>query len=137
MAVVSVGAAGPAGNETLRRRDQCNRAARLSRFKTDLGVVRNDNPQPLLPLDCFYHGVFDLCVEALSDKEQRGIARDTLVKRAEYAAGGVPEYYILHREPARLAFFTRAAGGRYVPSMRRTASFARGCCRASGSARTT
>ena len=83
--------------------------------KPDLGVVRNDNPQPLLPLDCSYHGVFDLCVEALSDKEHRGIARDTLGKRAEYAAGGVPEYYILHREPARLAFFTLAAGGRYVP----------------------
>ena len=32
--------------------------------KPDLGVVRNDNPQPLLPLDCSYHGIFDLCVEA-------------------------------------------------------------------------
>jgi Uma2 family endonuclease len=83
--------------------------------KPDLGVVLNDNPQPLLPLDCSYHGVFDLCVEALSDQEQRGIERDTVVKKAEYAAGGVPEYYILHREPECLAFFTLAASGLYVP----------------------
>ena len=47
--------------------------------KPDLGVVRHDNPQPLLPLDCSYHGVFDLCVEALSDQERRGVERDTLV----------------------------------------------------------
>ena len=83
--------------------------------KPDLGVVRHDNPQPLLPLDCSYHGVFDLCVEALSDQERRGVERDTLVKKAEYAAGGVPEYYILHREPECLAFFTRTASGLYVP----------------------
>jgi hypothetical protein len=83
--------------------------------KPDFGVVRNDNPQPLLPLDVSYHGVFDLCVEALSDKERRGSERDTLVKKAEYAAGGVPEYYILHREPGRQSFFARGASGLYVP----------------------
>jgi hypothetical protein len=83
--------------------------------KPDFGVVLNDNPQPLLPLDCSYHGVFDLCVEALSDKERSGIERDTVVKKSEYAAGGVPEYYILHRESERQGFFTRTAGGFYVP----------------------
>jgi len=83
--------------------------------KPDFGVVRNDNPRPLLPLDCSYHGVFDLCVEALSDRERRGIERDAVVKRAEYGAGGVPEYYILHREPAHRAFLTRTAAGVYVP----------------------
>jgi len=83
--------------------------------KPDFGVVCNDNPQPLLPLDVSYHGVFDLCIEALSDKERDGIVRDTLVKKAEYAAGGVPEYYILHRTPERQAFFARTAVGVYVP----------------------
>ncbi|AUB80758.1 Uma2 family endonuclease [Candidatus Thiodictyon syntrophicum] len=83
--------------------------------KPDFGVVRNDNPHPLLPLDASYHGVFDLCVEALSDQERRDILCDTVVKKAEYAAGGVPEYYILHREPERQAFFTRTAAGVYVP----------------------
>jgi len=83
--------------------------------KPDFGVVRNDNPQPLLPLDCSYHGVFDLCIEALSDQEPSGIVRDTVTKKAEYAAGGVPEYYILHQNPAHQAFYTRTAAGFYTP----------------------
>jgi len=83
--------------------------------KPDFGVVCNDNSQPLLPLDASYHGVFDLCVEALSDQERRDILRDTVVKKAEYAVGGVPEYYILHRAPEHQAFFTRTAAGVYVP----------------------
>jgi len=83
--------------------------------KPDFGVVRNDNPQPLLPLDASYHGVFDLCVEALSDRERSDIVRDTVLKKAEYAAGGVPEYYILHRTPEQQAFFVRSAAGVYVP----------------------
>ncbi len=83
--------------------------------KPDFGVVRNDNPQPLLPLDCSYHGVFDLCIEALSDQERSGIERDTVIKKAEYAAGGVPEYYILHKHPDHQAFYTRTAAGLYTP----------------------
>jgi hypothetical protein len=83
--------------------------------KPDFGVVHNDNPQPLLPLDVSYHGVFDLCVEALSDKERRGSERDTVTKKSEYAAGGVQEYYILHREPERQGFFARTPAGVYAP----------------------
>ena len=70
--------------------------------KPDLGVVLNDNRQPILPRDVSYHGVFDLCVEALADTCRSHIERDTLTKKAEYAAGGVPEYYILHRTPGLL-----------------------------------
>ena len=83
--------------------------------KPDLGVVTKDNPQPLLPLDCSYHGIFDLCIEALSDKERRGIERDQVTKRQEYAQAGVSEYYILHREAQRLAFFRLDERGVYVP----------------------
>ncbi len=83
--------------------------------KPDFGVVLNANPQPLLPLDVSYHGVFDLCVEALSDHENRGIVRDAVTKKAEYAAGGVPEYFILHHDPVQQAFLTRTPGGVYVP----------------------
>ena len=56
-----------------------------------------------------------LCIEALSDKKRADSERDAVVKNAEYAAGGVPEYYILHREPGRQAFFTRTAVGVYAP----------------------
>jgi hypothetical protein len=51
--------------------------------KPDLGVVRHDNTQPLRPLDCSYRGVFDLCIEALSDQDRLGIERDTLVKKTK------------------------------------------------------
>ena len=83
--------------------------------KPDLGLVLDDNPQPILPHDASYHGVFDLCVEALSETKRSHIERDTLIKKAEYAAGGVPEYYILHNEPEHQAFFARTASGLYAP----------------------
>jgi Uma2 family endonuclease len=84
--------------------------------RPDLALVRRDNPQPLLPLDASYHGVYDLCIEALSDLSQAGIARDAETKKAEYAAGGVREYYILHKEREHLAFFTLdQETGRYRP----------------------
>lgn len=83
--------------------------------RPDFGVVRNDNGQPLLPLDVSYHGVFDLCVEALSDQDHRSIERDVIVKKAEYAAASVPEYFIVHRELARQAFFRLGSDGVYVP----------------------
>jgi len=83
--------------------------------KPDFGVVCDDNPQPLLPHDHSYHGVYDLCVEALSDRKKRDIERDTVTKKAEYAAGGVPEYYILHHAPEHQAFFTRTGAGVYAP----------------------
>jgi Uma2 family endonuclease len=83
--------------------------------KPDLAVVHNDNPSVLLPLDCSYHGVYDLCIEALSDKARSGILRDTVQKKAEYQAGGVPEYYILHQAIEHQFFYTRNARGLYVP----------------------
>jgi hypothetical protein len=83
--------------------------------KPDFGVVRNDNPRPLGLHDASYRGVYDLCVEALSDLEKRGIERDTVVKKAEYAAGGVPEYYILHHDPAYQAFYGLSEAGIYAP----------------------
>ena len=88
-----------------------DRAVRLP----DLAVVRHDNPVPLRGEDNSYHGVFDLCVEALSDLTRRDILRDTQTKRAEYAHAGVPEYYILHHEPRHQAFYRRGNAGLYVP----------------------
>jgi hypothetical protein len=83
--------------------------------KPDLAIVHNDNPQPLLYHDASYHGIFDICVEGLSDLDQRGIERDTLTKKAEYAAGGVPEYFILHDEPRYQRFYGLNDAGVYVP----------------------
>jgi hypothetical protein len=87
--------------------------------RPDLGVVRRDNPQPLRPEMASYPGVFDLCIEALSDLRPKDIRRDTVTKRGEYAKGGVPEYYILSHRGEHQAFYTLDvsgdASGRYVP----------------------
>ena len=83
--------------------------------KPDLGIVHNDNPQPLLFHDRSYHGIFDICLEGLSDQDRRSIERDTLTKKAEYAAAGVPEYFILHREPKYQRFYRLNDAGIYAP----------------------
>lgn len=83
--------------------------------RPDLAVVRHDNPTPLAAHDLSYHGVYDVCIEALSDTKPRHIVRDTVTKRAEYAAGGVREYWILHHRQERQAFYERTPQGVYAP----------------------
>jgi hypothetical protein len=78
-------------------------------------VTKDRSSFVLLPREASCHGVFDLCIEALSVRERCDIERDTVTKKAEYAAGGVPEYYILHPAPEHQAFFTRTVAGVYVP----------------------
>lgn len=82
--------------------------------KPDFGVVLNNNPIPLLDSDRTYHGIFDLCVEALSDSDKQQRERDTITKKAEYAAAGVKEYFILHDSEER-AFYRLNAQGVYIP----------------------
>ncbi len=83
--------------------------------KPDLGVVRNDNPVPLLGLDRSYHGIFDLCIEALSDSSAKELKRDTITKFREYAAAGVKEYYLLYAKGDPMGFYRLTATGMYAP----------------------
>jgi len=73
--------------------------------RPDLGVVLNDNPIPLLPHDKSYHGIYDMCIEALSDSTTEIMERDTITKKNEYAQAGVKEYYILDSHRERTQFF--------------------------------
>jgi Uma2 family endonuclease len=82
--------------------------------KPDLGVVLNSNPVPLGDKDRSYHGIFDLCIESLSDSSKKAIERDTVDKKEEYAAGGVTEYYILDESQSETAFY-HLRRGVYVP----------------------
>jgi Uma2 family endonuclease len=79
--------------------------------KPDLAVVRDDNPVPLGELDCSYRGVFDLCIEALSDRDRAAIERDVVEKRRDYDEIGVREYHIVHHDPDRLRFWSRGPDG--------------------------
>jgi Uma2 family endonuclease len=82
--------------------------------KPDLGVVLNSNPVALGDKDRSYHGIFDLCIESLSDSSKEDVEREAVVKKQEYAAGGVSEYYILDEQGGETAFY-QLRDGVYMP----------------------
>ena len=88
---------------------------RVTIRKPDLAVVLNINPVPLRDKDRSYRGIFDLCIESLSDSTQKEVERDTVTKRLEYAAAGVREYFILDERQTETAFYQLTPGGVYVP----------------------
>lgn len=87
----------------------------ISIRRPDYGLVRHDNPVPLQGPDQSYRGVFDLCIEGVSTTSRRMRERDTVVKRVEYAAVGVREYYLLHHRPELRAFYRLTERGLYEP----------------------
>lgn len=82
--------------------------------KPDLFLVRNDNPLALRDEDQSYRGVCDLCVESLSTSNKKEIERDTKVKKREYAAAGVREYFILDANAVYTAFYYLTPQGNYA-----------------------
>jgi hypothetical protein len=83
--------------------------------RPDYGLVLHDNPTPLQGLDQSYRGIFDLCLEGVSTTSRIMRERDTVVKKAEYAAGGVREYYLLHHTTELRAFYRLTDRGVYEP----------------------
>jgi len=83
--------------------------------RPDYGLVLHDNPTPLQGLDQSYRGIFDLCLEGVSTSSRIMRERDTVVKKAEYAAGGVREYYLLHHTAELRAFYRLTDRGIYEP----------------------
>ncbi len=72
--------------------------------KPDAAVVLNSNLQKLQKKDRSYHGIFDLCIESLSDSSKKDIERDTIEKKRDYAKAGVQEFYIID-DTDRMAFY--------------------------------
>ncbi len=83
--------------------------------KPDLGVVLDTNPAPLHDYDRTYHGIFDICLESISDSAQSEIDRDAITKRDEYAAAGVQEYYLLDERGIETQFYRLVRRGVYAP----------------------
>ena len=88
---------------------------KVSIRKPDLGFIHRDNPIQPAETDNRYLGIPDLVIEALSDSTAANRRRDQVIKKGEYAAVGVREYYILHHDPECIAFYTTTASGVYVP----------------------
>lgn len=83
--------------------------------KPDFFVVRNDNPTPYNDADNSFHGIADLCVEALSDTSKKNRERDTKTKRTEYELAGVREFYLLDAGKQYMTFYRLGASGIYQP----------------------
>lgn len=82
--------------------------------KPDLGLVLETNPVSLGDHDRSYSGIFDLCIESISDSSQSEVDRDAIIKRDEYALAGVQEYYILDERQIETQFY-RLQGQIYQP----------------------
>ena len=83
--------------------------------KPDLGVVLNSNAVGLGDRDRSYKGIFDLCIESISDSTRKMMEHDTVTKKLEYAAAGVAEYYILDEQGRETAFYRLNSQGIYTP----------------------
>jgi len=83
--------------------------------RPDLGVVLDSNPIPLGDHDPIYRGIFDICIESLSDGSQTEIDRDAIIKREEYATAGVQEYYLLDERGIETQFYRLIRRGVYEP----------------------
>lgn len=83
--------------------------------RPDYALIMSDNPRPIGGLDRSYRGIYDLCIEGLSDSDRETRDNDLIVKRAEYAAVGVREFYVLHREARYRAFWRLNPRGVYEP----------------------
>lgn len=83
--------------------------------KPDLAVVLDSNPVPLGDKDRSYQGIFDICIESLSDSSKREVERDTKTKKLEYAQAGVREYFILDDNRQNTVFYRLNERGIYVP----------------------
>ena len=83
--------------------------------RPDLALIRHSNPVPITAEECTYRGIFDLCIEFLSDSKPGEATRDTVVKKLEYGQAGVAEYFILDRKGAETAFYRLNVRGGYAP----------------------
>ncbi len=82
--------------------------------KPDLAAILHTNPVTWGADERSYHGICDLCIEAISDSSKDEILRDTTIKKSEYAFAGVQEYYILDPAGVNMHFYEQAPTGGYV-----------------------
>ncbi len=83
--------------------------------KPDLGLILKSNQVQIAGSDRSYQGIFDLCIESLSDSARSEIDRDVINKKNEYESIGVQEYYILDDQDRYTVFYERTAAGVYQP----------------------
>lgn len=88
---------------------------KVSIRKPDLAVVLVQNKAELDPDDRSFKGIYDLCVELISDMTHKAIKRDTVEKKEEYEGIGVREYYILDVSNEHMVFYRCNEYGFFEP----------------------
>ncbi len=89
--------------------------AHVSIRRPDYAVILNTNPTAIQGPDASYRGTYDLCLEFLSYSSSSDIKRDTVLKKREYAGGGVQEYFILDPRGLESAFYRLNRHHHYEP----------------------
>ncbi|KPA10867.1 protein containing DUF820 [Candidatus Magnetomorum sp. HK-1] len=72
----------------------------------DFALILNSNSNHPESTDKSYTGIFDLCVEYLSDSKKKYVDKDTKIKKKEYGEAGVREYFIIDNKKKHTAFYT-------------------------------
>jgi hypothetical protein len=83
--------------------------------RPDASLILKSNPcQPKMS-DLSYKGIYDVCIEFLSDSKKQYVRHDTVTKKQEYGQANVKEYYIIDVKRTNTAFYRLDSSGRYVP----------------------
>jgi hypothetical protein len=88
---------------------------KISIRRPDLAIILHSNAVDITDEECTYRGIFDLCIEFVSDSKPQDVKRDTVVKKKEYCQAGVQEYFILDRKGKDTAFYKLDKLGEYAP----------------------
>lgn len=83
--------------------------------RPDYALILNSNPVPIYKRDTAFSGIYDICMEFLSFSTPSATKRDTVLKKREYEAVGVPEYYIFDYRGIETAFYRLNSQGLYQP----------------------
>ncbi|MBF0452456.1 MAG: Uma2 family endonuclease [Candidatus Magnetomorum sp.] len=82
--------------------------------KPDHTLILKSNPiQPDI-LDCSYKGIYDVCIEFLSETQKKYVLRDTVDKKREYRGAKVKEYYIIDANKKHTVFYRLNQKGNYI-----------------------
>lgn len=87
---------------------------KISNRKPDIGIIHQNNPVPWLDEERSYKGICDMIIESVSDSDQGEIERDTIIKKAEYEAAGVREYFILDPSEENQYFYRLNESNQYM-----------------------
>ena len=81
--------------------------------KPDCAIISNDNPVQPDKRDRSYKGIYDICIEYVSDSKPQYIIKDTVERKREYCQAQVKEYYVIDDINKNTNFYTLDTHGNY------------------------